>query len=393
MVIGATNTFAYGTYSGCESCHPEFVGGVTNPEATLHAAHLARDNDCGNCHGAGDTWPVSLVDGTGCVGCHGRFDDAGFDPISEGLGAGVRQHHFNAGQAVCVICHSIDGDPGIYTPVGESNGSTPFYLLSELDPCADGLDNDGDLLDDGDDPDCGAAETYTISGAVTGPDCDEGVEIILSSDSFAMTETTDGGGAYSFPELTDGTYTVTASLDGYSFVPSTTPTVTLPPDKVVNFTCVEDICDPTVTCETEGAECGSVTDPICGTTEECAECADGFTCDEPTNTCEEDVCDPTVTCETEGAECGSVTDPICGTTEECAECADGFTCNEAAMICEEEDTPEIDCECDDDWKNHGAYVKCVAQAAGDLVDAGDISEDEKDEIVSEAGQSDCGKKQ
>jgi hypothetical protein len=53
---------------------------------------------------------------------------------------------------------------------------------------------------------------------------------------------------------------------------------------------------------------------------------------------------------------------------------------------------EIDCACDDDWKNHGQYVRCVAQGAGDLVDAGLITEEEKDEIVAEAAESDCGKK-
>jgi hypothetical protein len=59
-------------------------------------------------------------------------------------------------------------------------------------------------------------------------------------------------------------------------------------------------------------------------------------------------------------------------------------------MCEE--TPEIDCACDDPWRNHGAYVRCVAQAAGDLVDLDLITEDEKDEIVSVAAQSDCGKR-
>jgi hypothetical protein len=58
-------------------------------------------------------------------------------------------------------------------------------------------------------------------------------------------------------------------------------------------------------------------------------------------------------------------------------------------MCDE--VPAIDCACDDDWKNHGQYVKCVVFAAGDLVDAGIISEEEKDEIVSEAAESDCGK--
>ena len=44
------------------------------------------------------------------------------------------------------------------------------------------------------------------------------------------------------------------------------------------------------------------------------------------------------------------------------------------------------------WKNHGAYVKCVAHAAEVLLEAGLISEAEKDLIVSIAAQSDVGKK-
>ena len=44
------------------------------------------------------------------------------------------------------------------------------------------------------------------------------------------------------------------------------------------------------------------------------------------------------------------------------------------------------------WKNHGKYVSCVARAAGDFVDAGLISESDKDTFVSDAGQSTCGKK-
>ena len=44
------------------------------------------------------------------------------------------------------------------------------------------------------------------------------------------------------------------------------------------------------------------------------------------------------------------------------------------------------------WKNHGAYVRCVAHTSEDFVDAGLISEAEKDAIVSAAGQSTCGHK-
>ncbi len=50
------------------------------------------------------------------------------------------------------------------------------------------------------------------------------------------------------------------------------------------------------------------------------------------------------------------------------------------------------CPCDDDWKNHGAYVNCVAHTAEEFLEAGLITEAEKDAIVSAAARSDCGKK-
>ncbi len=42
------------------------------------------------------------------------------------------------------------------------------------------------------------------------------------------------------------------------------------------------------------------------------------------------------------------------------------------------------------WKNHGAYVSCVAHATNDFVEAGLLSETEKGEIQSDAGASSCG---
>ncbi len=48
------------------------------------------------------------------------------------------------------------------------------------------------------------------------------------------------------------------------------------------------------------------------------------------------------------------------------------------------------CPCASPWKNHGAYVSCVAQTSEVFLDLGLISETEKDEIVSEAAGSDCG---
>jgi choice-of-anchor C domain-containing protein len=50
------------------------------------------------------------------------------------------------------------------------------------------------------------------------------------------------------------------------------------------------------------------------------------------------------------------------------------------------------CPCDEDWKNHGQYVSCVAQAAGDFVELGLLQPCEHGPIVWEAAKSSCGAK-
>ena len=49
------------------------------------------------------------------------------------------------------------------------------------------------------------------------------------------------------------------------------------------------------------------------------------------------------------------------------------------------------CPCNAPWKNHGEYVKCVQTAAKVLAQEGLISERERQAILKEAAQSDCGK--
>jgi hypothetical protein len=51
-----------------------------------------------------------------------------------------------------------------------------------------------------------------------------------------------------------------------------------------------------------------------------------------------------------------------------------------------------ECACTAPWKNHGAYVTCVAHAANELVAAGRITQSQKDSMVAAAGQSSCGVK-
>ena len=47
------------------------------------------------------------------------------------------------------------------------------------------------------------------------------------------------------------------------------------------------------------------------------------------------------------------------------------------------------CPCNDDWKNHGKYVKCVAQAVDSL--DGFYSEDALDHVMSECGHKNKNK--
>ena len=51
------------------------------------------------------------------------------------------------------------------------------------------------------------------------------------------------------------------------------------------------------------------------------------------------------------------------------------------------------CDPNSSWKNRGEYVRCVADEVKELVDSGIITEDEGNELVNAAAQSDVGKKQ
>jgi hypothetical protein len=150
----------------------------------IHRRMMLDEDDgevsgCDICHRPGShSAPVYLnysatsyfEDPIGCMGCHGRSEDEGHDNISGGLGAGLRQHHTNAGVPECKTCHE-DADPANYTPVGE-NVLPPYYVTPDdvfwnkpTDPCngrraedysgrRKGLDNDGDGRYDRRDRDC-----------------------------------------------------------------------------------------------------------------------------------------------------------------------------------------------------------------------------------------------
>jgi hypothetical protein len=207
LVMSSSYIHAYERYNdGCQNCHGAFFD-ETSPKGTIfvyqgnklemHRIPYDMETDCHMCHKNGDKNNPYLgksaghppVPGIGCTGCHGREEDAGNDSVSNGLGAGLRQHHWNADRIIntesgslssqiCADCHS-DSDPANYTPVGEH--VIPSFYGTEYtnadNPCNEvaqhninenwdgfnfeGLDNDGDGIYDMNDPDC-IADSLTV---------------------------------------------------------------------------------------------------------------------------------------------------------------------------------------------------------------------------------------
>jgi len=189
LAIGAGSAQAYDQYSvnrdatNCRACHGDFraspyvsLSDGVSWGANLHDVHRSTmlSGDCDTCHLSG-RFPVLIDTSTGgtglaaisCTGCHGRLEDGIGGGSTIGAGAGLRQHHYRAGETVCLDCHD-DADPTAYLPVGEEF-LPPYYSAADAahplipsDPCnpaADGfpedyagttlgLDNDGNGLYD-----------------------------------------------------------------------------------------------------------------------------------------------------------------------------------------------------------------------------------------------------
>ena len=184
LILFSSSVFSYPTYDGCESCHGPFKEGTyiskkdsSNWGTDLMDGHEAFvSGECDACHKTGEKKEVFLnfsIDNTftmSCMGCHGRVDDVnnsctgggGGMEVNCGSGVGLRRHHeAKVGAGTCNSCHSSNP-----TPVGENEA--PFNYgkpgITIADSCdadgteskfgATGLDNDGDELTDGGDPDC-----------------------------------------------------------------------------------------------------------------------------------------------------------------------------------------------------------------------------------------------
>lgn len=213
-LLSSEVAYAFPTYSGpdgegrCKGCHGDFR--AENYESktdgmdwgNLHDLHrniMLRGGGfpdrCATCHDSFDgnrpLKPVILfksrgngvMDPISCMGCHGRYEDVHDDDDhaadvadddaleTHGMGAGLRQHHWNAGVKMCGGCHHSDGNPANFTTAGEDAqppyyfAPDPVYFNKPTDACnlageedyagiLFGLDNDGDGLYDALDPDC-----------------------------------------------------------------------------------------------------------------------------------------------------------------------------------------------------------------------------------------------
>jgi len=196
-----------GTSGNCADCHGDFraadYASAHDGKAwntSLHDGHRTTmlSGDCSTCHFS-QRFPVLLnssAGGTGfaaisCAGCHSRAETAAGGAVK---GSGLRQHHFRKGVTLCGNsgCHT-DANPATFTVVGESV-KPPYYFTPDAshpakptDPCnangsesalapTVGLDNDGDLLYDVGDPDCGTTgvgdvtlQGFALSGAFPNP--------------------------------------------------------------------------------------------------------------------------------------------------------------------------------------------------------------------------------
>lgn len=160
-------------YQEVEATEPEEEVGLHDIHRHIMVDKIGRSR-CNVCHLSTGRYPVFLdfsaggegLDAVFCLECHGRFEEAS----GQVTGAGLRQHHANAGVPVCKTCHE-DADPVNYVPVGE-DVPPPYYFTPDpvfpnkpTDPCSQngeedyaggpkGLDNDRDGRYDMSDHDC-----------------------------------------------------------------------------------------------------------------------------------------------------------------------------------------------------------------------------------------------
>ncbi len=203
-------------------------------------------------------------------------------------------------------------------------------------------------------------DTFTANASIMGIVLDAdgvGVRDVLMTLSGGASDTllTNIIGAYSFT-LTNGTYTVTPSLGGYTFSPTSIDDIVVASADVPNldFTATSSDCIPVTEC-LPGFECGEQNDG-CGDTIDCGTCSGEDTCE--ANVCVPPACIPATEC-TIGFECGT-DDNGCDGTIDCGTCSGQDTCVD--NICIDSCTPKTQCsaeyECGTEDDGCGSTIDC-----------------------------------
>jgi len=122
---------------------------VMTPQASAYSGAVTN---CVNCHGVwaggGGSGHTSHTGNMSCTKCHVSVGDT---PVTSTCNAchvvpGITLLHTNSGAATCVSCHGGTAAAENVAPAG--------YAGTSLNPCTDGLDNDGNLSKDGADSAC-----------------------------------------------------------------------------------------------------------------------------------------------------------------------------------------------------------------------------------------------
>ncbi|MBI5056440.1 MAG: putative metal-binding motif-containing protein [Nitrospirae bacterium] len=286
LFLWASNAGAYETYTAskgalntnCAQCHGDYRTAPYNSQSdgqswggNLHDIHRYNmlSSNCEACHSGSSRYPVFIGTSAGgkglapvsCLGCHGRDED---NTNASTSGAGLRQHHYRAGETGCLDCHR-DSNPANYKPVGE-NVLPPYYFTPDTshpnkpsDSCnqsgeenfagsANGLDNDGDGMYDGSDTDCQTAaacidndgDGYGSNGAAT---CPKGTAVDCNDNNAAInpgaSEVCDSADNNCNGQMDEGmttTYYRDGDGDGYGSAATSVKGCTAPAGYVANNT-------------------------------------------------------------------------------------------------------------------------------------------------------------
>ncbi|MFH1724968.1 MAG: hypothetical protein ABII00_10155 [Elusimicrobiota bacterium] len=168
-----------------------------------------------------------------------------------------------------------------------------------------------------------------------------------------------------------------------------------------------DACDPCTATAPDDMSCDGVDDDCDGSVDEdyysigtscgVGECAAAgqLVCQEgsETDTCQPGAPEPEV-CDGLDNDCNGVSDDLDADGDGVNDCADDGCLGTSAGAVVDTTGCSIAqlCPCDNGWRNHGGYVSCTSHAAEEFLEAGLLTEEEKDATVSAAAKSSCGKK-